>query len=253
MKTMDTDVCTNAGLNHAQAVAYLSLLQHGEQTPVQLSELTNESRTNTYNLISQLQKLGLVEAALVNKSAWRATNPTRLKQLALERVKAAQTANQELNALLPKLVSRYRLSYNQPGITHMDGPEALKTIYRDVTASGEDPLIIPSKHDREDPATAHMIDEQVAKQKEHGISSRVILSKTSPLAGQVEQLQEQGIYVRCNLSQQTEAQVIIYNDNVAVTTFRDGISSTVINNPEIAQTMRVLFGELWGDDQPDVA
>jgi sugar-specific transcriptional regulator TrmB len=242
---MDADICTKAGLNVSQANAYLTLLQYGEQTPVQLAERVNESRTNTYNLITQLQKLGLAETSPEIKGSWRANNPMKLKQLALSRVKAAQTASQELSALLPKLVSQYRISHNQPGITHMDGAEALETIYKDILVSKENPLIIPSKHDRDDPETAKIIDSQIGKQQKYGIRSQVILATTSPLAGHEQELEDQGVSVSCVLSEQTEAQIIIYSDNVAITTFRDGVSSTVINNPEIAQTMRILFGQLW--------
>jgi hypothetical protein len=41
------------------------------------------------------------------------------------------------------------------------------------------------------------------------------------------------------------AQIMIYGDNVAMTTFRTGVSSTVITNPDIASTMRSLLMQLW--------
>lgn len=242
---MDTSILRNLGLNDAQVKAYLFLVKSGWQTPAQMAEAIGEARTNTYNLMTQLEKLGLAEKVVHGKTYYQAKNPAVLKQLLVQRTRELNKTNAELNALLPALQSTYRLTYNQPGVVHADGAEALQIIYDDVIKSGSEPLIFPSKFDRDDPETANIIDTQIARQQKAGLGSKVLLWKSSALSSQKTELSKQHVDIEPVLREELPAQIMIYGESVAFTTFRNGVSSTVITNPEIAETMRRIFMELW--------
>ena len=248
---MDDQILQKLGLNAAQTKTYLLLVRHGKQTPPQVAEEIGETRTNAYNLLNQLTRIGLVEKSSENRTFYQAKNPSVLKQLLVKRNQELGKTSTELSAILPSLQSTYRLTHNQPGVVQAEGTEALQLIYDDIIKNVNEPLIFASAYDRDDPETNRIIDEQIARQQSAGLRSSVIISKLSYSKTELEQLKKQQVTVRQVLSDEIPAQIMIYGDNIAFTAFRNGINSTVITNPEIAQSMRAIFRTLWEVEASD--
>jgi sugar-specific transcriptional regulator TrmB len=243
---MTPELLQEIGLNSSQARVYLALIEKGALTPPQVADAAQENRTNAYMVLEQLEKLGLTEKVAESKKlTYQATNPTRLRQLHIEKSQHLNSIGKSINALLPALTGQYRLSHDQTGVIQMEGIEAFKRIYDDLISHADEPLIIPSMHDREDLETAKVIDQQIARQQKVGIRSKVLLNKDSTLKGSEHTLAEQGVDVSISINSRVPAQIMIYGDNVAMTTFRNGVSSTVITNPEIALTFKSLLMQLW--------
>lgn len=235
------------GLNDGQAKAYSVLVQKGGMSPPELAEQISESRTNTYNILDQLLAMGLVERQESPRLTYIAKNPSALKQLLIDRTREMNKVSTELTSLLPELQAMYRLAYDQPGIVQMQGLDVFRNIYDDVIASKSELLILPSQFDRDDPEVAKVIDEQITKQNEAGIQTKVAAARElSPKKSVVEL---SGTEIHYSLSDRLPAQIMVYGDNVAFTTFRNGVLSTVLTNPEIAETMRRLFMQLYADVQ----
>jgi sugar-specific transcriptional regulator TrmB len=248
---MSPQLLQEIGLNPSQARVYLALIEKGALTPPQVADAAEENRTNAYMVLEQLEKLGLAEKVPeAKKLTYQATNPSRLRQLHIEKSQHLNKVGKNINALLPALVNQYRLSHDQTGVVQMEGVESFGRIYDDLISHGEIPLIIPSMHDRDDQEIAKIIDQQIARQQKAGIQSNVLLSNDSSLKGSEHTLAEQGINISVSIQARVPAQIMIYGDNVAMTTFRSGISSTVITNPEIAETLRSLLMQLWTGELP---
>lgn len=241
---MDAQIIQSLGLNESQATTYLYLLKHGKQTPSEVSKGTGETRTNVYNLLDKLISTGLAEKLASERSTYRAKPPTVLKQLLIRRTQEVNRVNAELASILPSLLATYRITHNQPGVVQTEGHEAFKIIYDDVIRSHETPLIFASSNDRQDPETASIIDEQIERQDKAAIESKVLIP-IGTVAVETSGAVPKGVTIRENLRRSLPAQVMIYGDNVAFTTFTSGVSSTVISNPEIAATMRAIFEQIW--------
>jgi len=68
-----TDVLVKLGLTHMQAKIYLSMVGMEEKKKAQtISQAVGLDRSNTYQLLSQLQEMGLVEKILGKPSTYRA-------------------------------------------------------------------------------------------------------------------------------------------------------------------------------------
>lgn len=246
---MDIEICKKAGLNESQAKVYLHLVSSGEDTPPNIATVVNESRTNTYNVLDQLAGMGLVESVDGPKSMFRAKNPIMLKQLINQRSQELQRDAKEVSSFMPELVSKFRLTHNMPGVFQIEGKEAFRSVYNDIISHRDEVLVIASINDRKDPEVAKVIDEQIDRQVQAGLSAKVLAGKGELMQADNDTLQLKNIIVKATLNNRLPAQVLVYGDNVAFSTFNNGVSTTVITNQEIAETMKIIFDEIWIADE----
>ncbi len=236
-----TALLRKAGLTDSQARGYLALIENGALSPVELAEKTGESRTNGYMICDKLVALGLATKKDGAKSEYAPENPSRLKQILIDRQKSLRQANDELAAALPALVSTYKLVTDKPGVLYLEGIDSLVAVYDDIIATKDILRIFPSAYDRDDPEIEAMIDKQIARQRAVGIKTEVLLRKAVFDSSQNDELFE----ARPGAFDALDAQIMIYGPNVALTTFENGVITTVLTNQLIADTFRQLFAAQW--------
>lgn len=241
---MDTAILRKAGLTESQAKGYLALIEHGALSPADLADRIGETRTNGYAIADKLVALGLAtKKDDTSKTAYAAENPTKIRALLLARQRELKSLNTELEGIIPALVSRFRLANDKPGVTHLEGTDSLTLLYDDVLRTGTTLRIFPSAYDREDQAISNMIDQQIARQRAAGIKTEALVRsyEYESFARHNDALFE----VRRGTFADLAAQILIYGDNVALTTFRHGVVTTIITSPEISQTFQSLFESQW--------
>lgn len=241
--SFDTTILRKAGLTESQAKGYLALIQHGALTPAELAEKTGETRTNGYMICEKLEQLGLATKKDGRKAVYMPESPTRLKQLLINRQKRLKEADTQLAGILPTLLSTYRLATDKPGTIYLEGTDSLKRVYDDIIQTGETIHIFPSSYDRDDPETAAMIDSQIKRQRAANIKTEVLLRQD--IFDQLSDTDNSLFEARPTTLGALDAQIIIYGDNIAITTFRSGVVTTIITSTPIADTFRQLFANQW--------
>lgn len=241
------DIIRKAGLTESQAKGYLALIEHGTLTPTELGDKTGESRTNAYMICEKLEKLGLAIKNDAKKSTYAATSPDNLKKLLLTQQRRLKQASEEIHAIIPSLSTQFHLKSDNAGIITLEGIDGIKTLYDDIIRQGHHLSIIASTHDRLDPEIDTMINQQIARQIEHGLESRA-LYRVSP--DEITRLRAEDIHVQ-NVDFDAPAQIIIYGQTVAISTFRHGMITSAINHPDIAETFQQMFDALWSKSTPN--
>jgi sugar-specific transcriptional regulator TrmB len=242
---MESQILTQLGLTDSQAKIYLAILNNGVTTPPEAAALTNEARTNSYMILDQLCKLGLIEQKSdTKKVSYIALSPTRLKQLHLKKIKSLNSIGTELSAILPGLINKFKLTHKQPGVVQADGLEALQMIHKDILNEPGELWVLPSKNDRDDKIIADEIDLQIEKQAKAGVESHIIENRVQKYNYDPETLTKNGIKIHHSIDFTSNAQIMVYGNSVAFTTYKDGVSSTVITGAEIAGTLREIFKQL---------
>lgn len=240
---MDTVVLRKAGLTESQAKGYLALVEHGALTPVELATHTGENRTNAYAIADKLVDLGLATKKTDPKTLYSPESPTKLKQLLVNRQRELRTANEELLGTLPTLLSQYQLVSNRPGVVHLEGVGSLRQVYDDIIRVGDVLRIFPSNDDRDDPEVSAMIDRQIERQRKAGVKTEVLLRQDTFETFPVHN--DELFEARPALFGPLGAQIMIYGNNIAITTYTNGIVTTIITNPMVADTFRQLFQTMW--------
>jgi len=123
----DIRIIQRAGLTEPQAKTYLALLRNGTLTPTKISEITGETRTNTYALIEKLTELGLVQRTEEGKTArYIAAPPSSLELLAEKRRRAAINDEQNIKNNISVLTDIYYAHSSIPGARTYVGEEGFK-------------------------------------------------------------------------------------------------------------------------------
>ena len=243
---MEIEILKKAGLTESQAKGYMALVENGSLSPVELADKANESRTNGYAIAEKLISLGLARKVTGSKNAIEAENPTRIRSLIAARQRHLKTVNDELTGVLPTMLSRFRLTSDQPGVLSVEGINSLKLVYDEIIAAKQDVLIFPSQHDRIDPEISAMIDKQIERQRSAGVKSLALvinsehdhIKKHKDNLLLVKQLPEGVAF---------DAQIMVFGNNVVTTVFNHGIVSTLISSPETASTLRSAFYAIWNN------
>jgi sugar-specific transcriptional regulator TrmB len=241
---MDKDFRQELGISDLQKDCYLRLVQGGPMTTALLAEKLKQKRTTVHMALDKLAELGLVIKAASSKN-WQAENPVALKTLLNQRQEQVRRSVASLQASLPSLVTRFRLSHQQPGVVHIEGLNGIKQLYDEIIRIGKEVLILPSEHDRDNARTAQAIDAQILRQQLAGISVRAIYPLPQSTEDDLGTLQKKGVSIRHFGEQVFEAQTIVFGDNVALSTFKESMYTTIITSPEIAQSYRSIFENMW--------
>lgn len=110
------------GLNEREAVIYLYLLKHKDQTVFQVAKNVNLPRTTVYNDLERLKKLDLVGIFKKNQVAyWFAEHPRRL-------VRKAEQKATKIKEIFPELEAMMEKTGSQPEVRFYEGKESIKDI-----------------------------------------------------------------------------------------------------------------------------
>jgi sugar-specific transcriptional regulator TrmB len=121
---------TAAGLSETEARAYQALITRPDWKPAELAQNVGETRTNCYKILDKLIEYGLAERFdKAKKLHYRATNPTRLLELAREQREARDQAEKELELHTRELMHDYVKVNEQPGVRFYQGKEEILQIY----------------------------------------------------------------------------------------------------------------------------
>lgn len=173
-----------------------------------------------------------------------ADSPTRLRSILNARQIRLKTINDEPNSILPVMLSKFKLSSDQPGVLSIEGVDSLKIIYDEIIQTNKDVLIMSSPHDRDDPEISAMLDEQITRQRAAGIKTFALVQESiyDAIVKSTDDLFE---VKKLPDGTSFDAQIIICGDTVISTVYNQGVSSSIIVSPETANTLRSVFYLIW--------
>lgn len=136
---------TASGLTHTEAKCYQALLERKEWKPVELAKYVQETRTNCYKILDKLVEYNLAERFDKDKKLhYKATNPTRLLQLARDIRIAREQSEKELEVATEQLLRTFTSSNEQPGVQYFQGEEGVEQIFNKVAKSSEEVVFVHS-------------------------------------------------------------------------------------------------------------
>lgn len=229
------------GLTKSEGRVYLFLLENGISTPPQIAKATSIARTNCYHILQSLKIKSLIEEQTRGtRKVYLASDPESLIR-ALEKKKEATTR------LLPDLRAMYTTQKHKPKITFYEGFEQVKQIYHMTYGAKEVYALGSIKY----LASLHPTFFQSYMQglKERDIVLHDILSYPSK-----EHIAQQGAEILKGLYNTRFASekdgdfptdILIWDDTIALITLENPIFGTVIMNPLLAQTFKMIHKMVW--------
>jgi hypothetical protein len=240
---MDQQILQEAGLTEAQAAAYTTLVKHSPCTPPKLATLINESRTNTYKILEQLEDMGLVSRDETQKKLrYWANNPSLLVDIIKKRRLEAEETEKRYKDSLPGLMDEYFKHSERPGVRYFQGLDGLQQIYEDQLSECQDIEFVRSTAD-----TKLYGYEVMRKMRGKFPSSGIKRHAFSPDAPDIpinwRELDAPRLLERTWLGDGYTAPVewTVYGNKVSIISFGEEAVGMIIESKQIAESLRQLL------------
>jgi sugar-specific transcriptional regulator TrmB len=241
---MDVTQLVELGLTEPQAKTYLALLDLGSATPPEISEKTNEKRSNTYKLLDKLCEMGLASKEEVNKKlTYFPNSPAALEQLVSDRLSEASHQQRKLKASLPSLLEQYHKKTERPGVRYFQGKEGIREIYDDQIKTNQKVLYIRSTAD------VKLYDYETMR-KLRGIFAlagvpRHVFSPDAPdIPINWRETDKLRMLERTHMRSNDYTAAVewgVYGDKVSIISFGEEAMGMIIESPQIAEGMRQIL------------
>ena len=230
-------VLTQNGLSVKEASIYVTLLEHGEASPLEISRATSIKRPTTYVILNDLVEKGLVSHVTRGRGVhYRALDPSNLyesQELALRRLKRA----------LPLLASRGKpKSEGSADMRVFEGVAGLRQVMEDtLTSKGEilcwvDVELVTRK------IFKSYWTEYLKKRIQKKIRVRAIMAADHVAVSfkkrDREELRESVVIPKDRFP--LHGEMNIYNDKIAILSYDDPVG-VIIQNRAIADMQRSIF------------
>lgn len=252
MTNIYKDFLAGAGLSLEQAQIYEILLKNGVLPARKISQLSNMKRGLCYKVIDQLLVIGLIEKIDKKVALFSPAHPQKLTETIEKRKETLNLAEKSLNTVLGSMVSDYNMYSGRPNTRFLEGIAGIESLYEDILLEGKPIKLIRSPFDNKGPELATLVERQIKKQIAAGIDARAITphEKDSELTMKTEDTTRNVNRVLLPKEKLSiPAQIIIYGDKVALTSYGEFLVTTIIQNPDIKTTFDALFEILWSEGQ----
>lgn len=252
IRPMDIEIIKSTGLTEPQAKAYLLLMQNGVMTPPQLAEEIAETRTNAYAIFERLSALKLARKdASRSKLTYLPTNPVNLEKFIELRRNQIINNEYKFKSILPGLMKQYYSVAEQPAVRFYQGRDGLDHIYDDILRVGADFHLIMTPAENDFMGEEYM-NKFVAQRVKAGIKVTALTPDTFE-ANHNPALDKKILFKRYWYDPKAfdaPVEINIYGRKVAFLSFGEEIIGTVIDSPQIAQSMRLIFEMLRSSSRP---
>ena len=237
------------GLTQNQSHIYSTLLERGALSASKIQRRVSIDRSLVYVVLNELTKLQLVVRDDTQKVAlFRAASPASLLELVQKKESASEIAKNAYDSVFNQLQQTFEIQNGQPGVRFFAGPAGLKKFYDKLNLDKPKEIyLIRSTHVEENKEMNDVVTKQIEAQIKLGIKVKVITPTFDSLRERIPtdtaELIERRIIDRSVF--ETSSQIIIYNNIVAHTTYRNPTVTTVIEHADIAETLMAMFGIIW--------
>lgn len=235
-----TKILQNLGLDDKETKIYLALLELGSGTVQEVAKKSGVLRTNIYNFISSMKAKGIVSEVIEDhKIVLVPENPDVL-------VKRAEKNYQEIKNALPELMGIFNLPGTKPKVRFYEGLEGLKKAYNEMLESGEKAIYGFSDYKK----LFEVISEDWAwnfpeRRKKNKIFF-YCLAKNDEWGRKVkakdkEHMRETKLFKELQL----DTEINIFENKVAMLSFRRPYSAVIIEDRAIAMSMKSIWQGWW--------
>lgn len=238
----------NLGLTTQQAKVYLSCLQLGRDTVLNISKHADLKRPTVYLMLDDLAKKGLVtETKKANTTIYKAEEPSRL--LAQVRMQEEIAKN-----IIPSLKAIYNIDPSKPNLKIAEGVQSVRNVYNGIFSylsehPQEELMIFGSLKDAAKNFQTEVVDYFYLCMKKSNNTIREIgnddpetrkyyrVSKKLNPNHEIRLIRAEGQFDKTDN--------MLYGNTLIIFSVTDQIFATIIESPFIAETYKTLFNMAW--------
>ena len=232
----------NLGLNEKEAKVYIALLQLGRGTAYSVAKHSGLKKPTTYVILEQLIKKGVAnKIPRENILRYVAVNPDEIFSAIETKIINAKQALPELKALSKG--KEYKVA-----TTYYEGVDGIKEMYRKVlkTIINQEIVGFYANAKNNSPEMLELWDDWTNKRTERNINVRAITPADAKTVEWVKGKERHLLKIKFVPNEEYDSNVSIeVYDNFVQIISSQYLQGVLIDNPDIADTMRQIFEIVW--------
>jgi sugar-specific transcriptional regulator TrmB len=247
---MSTKLLEQIGLTKEQAGVYSCLISSGTLHARKIASESKLNRSLIYKILKQLIELGLIieNTSFGKVSTFTALHPSKLNTIIKRRQDDLKIADNALHEAVSNLSGEFNLTCGKPSIRFYEGLDGIRILNKDIIHTKSDIKLIRSPFDNNtddlDAKAKKLIEERAFA----GIKTRLIVPIKNTSSSILQEWDKNNLIERRRVPREellNSAQIIVYSNKVAFTSFNDCMITTIIEDKSIAETCSMLFESLW--------
>jgi len=235
------------GMNAMQAQVYIAALELGEATMQALARKSSVNRSTIYTFIDELKARGYILEARKNKRrVYSAVHPELLVEMQKNRVS-------ELQSAVPELLAVYNKSGTKPRVTFYEGAKGIEDVYSDMLREKKEIVAYEDLEDLSGELPKRIFDWFPKERAHRDILIRTI-SRDVPFAREFSK-RNRGLLRETKFitAPKFKTDINIYGDKVALIDLQGSSQfAVIIENHNLAETMRTVWQQLWDKLGPTI-
>jgi sugar-specific transcriptional regulator TrmB len=237
----------NLGLSEKETKVYLASLELGAETVQNISKKSGINRATTYVQIELLKAKGLMsEFEKGKKTFYIAESPSRLSRLLNVYEKDLELKKAEVARILPFLNDIFAGAGEKPKVRFFEGMEGARAMQDDFLAVEDKKIQSFTNPDKLFELLPKHEEDYTKRRIEQGIQTEVIYTRKD---GPIENANDASKLRTTKFVSPEKfpmaADVTIFGNKVAIVTYKAKPIGVVIEDKEIADTMRSIFYLIW--------
>jgi sugar-specific transcriptional regulator TrmB len=232
------------GFTEKEGKIYLSLLEIGLGSVIDISKKSGLKRTTVYNLLPSMVQSGYVRTTTQKNKAVFFIEDTRTL------AKKLDERENLLASILPQLQAMHNISPLKPKITYYEGFEGMKEMYMDTISTcdpGDEILDFMGIKDFYKLFTREFAEYYIGERLKKKLRVRMISPRfpesIEALKVQEKQLRKAKIVDSDELGYKADME--IYKNKVALVSYQENFMGVIIESKQIADMMRASFEIMW--------
>ena len=242
------------GLSDKETMVYIILLQLGTASAQEIAKTSELNRSTTYVVLDSLLNRGLINISeQTDRRIYTAISPELLLQKTADLIKKYSKIEKDIQSIIPDLQSLSKNLKRRPRILFFEGLEGVKSVYEDIL-SCESGTIMRSFDDSAawKKIKSNYYENICKKRIARGIKTKSIQPIISSADKNTLVLKnsktknntsDEIIYIQ-NDKYSFTSNLSIYENKVILISPQDEYA-VIIENEDIAQTMKELFNLAW--------
>jgi sugar-specific transcriptional regulator TrmB len=228
------------GLAPMQAKIYLAALELGQATIQALAQKSGVNRSTIYTFIDDLKSREyILEIKRGKRKIYAAAHPDRIFEIEKNRLAA-------LESLMPELMAINNVSSKKPRVTYYEGMQGIREVYADMLRGPKEINAYEDLQHLKEGLSPEIFKWFPKERAKRGIKI-LSISRDTPMAREFSKKNSTLLrdikFIKTN---DFKTDINIYGDKIALIDLRgDPPFCVLIQNRNLAQTMLMLWVELW--------
>ncbi|OGD67342.1 hypothetical protein A2442_01075 [Candidatus Campbellbacteria bacterium RIFOXYC2_FULL_35_25] len=228
------------GLNEKEAKIYLAVLEIGRGTVQSISQKAETKRPNTYVVLEDLRKKGLV--SLINESekvTYTAESPKKI-------LEAQQKKEKIMKENLPELLAIFNTQKEKPKVRFYESEDRLVDLYDDIFKSKKVDIFGSINS-----ISASILDKiwwSLEKVRKNKIEVREVLQADKESIDYAKKYSSENHKIKiAPESVIFPSDNILYENKLVIFSYKDIPMAVVIESDDVATTYKSMFEIMWGN------